>query len=126
MGKPWIAVDFDRTLATYESGLWPDIGQPIPEMVERVKEWIAQGKKVKIFTARVDDLLRDREYGTDYPSNDYVVDVAQRMSIELFCLEHIGVILTATNRKDFDCEEIWDDKAVQVVPNVGARVINLT
>ena len=49
--KGWIGVDLDGTLAVYYD--WEIIGDPIPLMVERVQQWLKEGKHVKIFTARV-------------------------------------------------------------------------
>ena len=51
--KDWIGVDLDGTLAEYHG--WNDgkIGEPIQLMVERVKRWLAEGKSVRIMTARV-------------------------------------------------------------------------
>ena len=51
-----IALDMDKTLAHHESG-WgiKYIGEPITPMVNKVKEWLAKGYKVSIFTARVCD-----------------------------------------------------------------------
>ena len=52
----WIGVDLDGTLARYEQYEGPmSIGEPIPEMVDRVKAWLAAGREVRIFTARVSD-----------------------------------------------------------------------
>ena len=51
----WIGVDLDGTLAEYGGWKGPDhIGPPVPKMLERVKSWIAEGRDVRIFTARVD------------------------------------------------------------------------
>ena len=47
-------MDLDGTLAHYEG--WNGvnhIGAPLAPMVERVKKWLAAGKTVKIFTARM-------------------------------------------------------------------------
>ena len=54
MSEGWIGVDLDGTLAEYLG--WQGmghIGEPIAPMVERVKAWLAEGKDVRIFTARV-------------------------------------------------------------------------
>ncbi|MGD0238350.1 MAG: hypothetical protein ABSC55_27925 [Syntrophorhabdales bacterium] len=49
----WIGVDLDGTLAEYHGWIGiHHIGKAITPMVERVKRWIGEGKKVKIFTAR--------------------------------------------------------------------------
>lgn len=50
----WIGVDLDGTLAHYEG--WKGVehvGAPVPAMLQRVKDWIAKGVEVRIFTARV-------------------------------------------------------------------------
>lgn len=50
----WIGVDLDGTLAYYDG--WKGehhIGDPIPEMLDRVKGWLEQGYEVRIVTARV-------------------------------------------------------------------------
>jgi hypothetical protein len=104
--KGWIAVDLDGTLAYYVSGQWPKIGAPIMPMVERVKRWLAEGKEVRIMTARVS--------GSDWRSED--------KRIRAYCLEHIGQELEVTCRKDFDMIEQWDDRAVQVIPNTGRTI----
>lgn len=49
----WIGVDLDATLAEYHG--WGDgsIGQPVELMLRRVTGWLAEGREVRIFTARV-------------------------------------------------------------------------
>lgn len=50
----WIGVDLDGTLAMYDGFKGPEhIGDPVPKMLERVKKWLAEGREVRIFTARV-------------------------------------------------------------------------
>ena len=108
MSNGWIGVDLDGTLAHYDG--WrgeAHIGAPIPAMVERVRRWLAQGREVRIFTARV--------------SHPDQVDAAVE-AIEAWCLEHIGVVLPITNAKDYEMIELWDDRAVQVVMNTGEPV----
>lgn len=40
----WIGVDLDGTLAHYDGWKGADhIGEPIPAMVERVKQWLSEG-----------------------------------------------------------------------------------
>lgn len=109
----WIGVDLDSTLAVYDGWKGPyHIGEPIPAMVARVKAWIAQGRDVRIFTARV----------TDRPTNEDGTphDLSMvRDRIEKWCHEHIGQILSITNVKDWHMMELWDDRCVQVRPNTG-------
>ena len=103
--KPWIGVDLDGTLAHYDDWQGPEhIGAPIAPMVARVKRWIAEGRDVRIFTARVH---RD--------------DGANRQHIEAWCAEHLGCVLPVTNEKDWDMIEVWDDRAVQIITNTGRR-----
>lgn len=108
-----IGVDLDGTLARYEG--WKGaahIGAPIPRMLERVKGWLAEGKEVRIFTARV--------YHDGMSVRVHEASVA-RSAIAAWCKEHIGLELRITNVKDYAMYELWDDRAVQVVPNTGER-----
>jgi len=101
----WIGVDLDGTLAEY-SGWKPgdhSIGKPIQPMVDRVKEWLRTGHKVKIMTARVSP-----------PTNDDVIP-----DIQKWCHEHIGQVLEVTSTKDYAMIELWDDRAVRVKANEG-------
>lgn len=106
INKPWIGVDLDGTLAHFDR--WEGIahiGEPIWPMVARVKQWIAEGRRVKIFTARI---FRD----------GIVVQDAVK-AVEDWCYQHIGQRLEVTNIKDLHMIELWDDRAVQVGPNTG-------
>ena len=113
----WIGVDLDGTLAKYnqfEGELI--IGEPVPKMVERVKEWLRLGKEVRIFTARV-----YLEHENIHSAR--TVRVAQiKRTIEQWCAKHVGQVLPITYKKDFNMVELWDDRAVQVIPNTGIRV----
>jgi hypothetical protein len=89
-GGGWIAVDLDGTLAHYEG--WVDelhIGQPIHLMVARVRAWLAEGKDVRIFTARVATGPGNRSKN----SVNVIVD-----AIDKWCIEHLGRALPVTNR----------------------------
>ena len=114
MSGGWIGVDLDGTLAHYDG--WQGethIGEPIAPMVARVKAWIAAGTTVKIVTARVSPgINRDgtyREIG------------AFRKALDEWCEQHLGARLAVTHSKDFSMIELWDDRAVQVIPNTGLR-----
>lgn len=103
----WIGVDLDGTLAEHNTeGHYKatKIGKPIPKMVSRVKEWLKDGKQVKIFTARAD-------------GGGPVIH-----AIKVWCKKHIGQELEVTNVKDRFCVEIYDDRARQVVHNSGELV----
>lgn len=107
----WYGVDLDGTLAEYH-GWNPEIGQPIPKMVKRVKKWLEQGRDVRIFTARV----------SRFPDTTDEHVAAVRKKIEDWCEEHLGVVLPITNVKEHGLVELWDDRAVQIIPNTGKRV----
>lgn len=108
---PWTGVDLDATLAVYDYWRGPThVGEPIPKMVTRVKAMLARGDKVKIFTARA-----NRE------GRPLVECLQQEEVIKAWCQKHLGAVLEITCKKDFACVQIWDDRAVQVVPNTGER-----
>lgn len=104
-GSPWIGVDLDGTLSEdvrrdggYDLG--DEIGDPIEPMLKRVKAWLAEGKTVKIFTARA-SVPRQVE------------------RVKRWMAQHGLPDLEVTNTKDFGMIELWDDRCVQVARNVG-------
>lgn len=108
MTHGWIAVDLDGTLAHYDGWKGIDhIGEPVPLMVARVKAWLADGRDVRIFTARVADGA-----------------IETRTFIVEWCAKHIGQALPITNVKDFGMVELWDDRCVQIELNTGRRMDN--
>ncbi len=101
----WIGVDFDGTLVKYDGWNNGEIGEAIPLMLDRIKEWLAKGIKVKIMTARanVPELIP--------PVQDW--------------LEKQGLPrLEVTATKDFAMIELWDDRCVPVIVNTGVIGIN--
>ncbi len=106
MSGPWIAVDFDGTLSKH-AGSIDRCGDPIPEMVERVKRWLAEGRLVKILTARV-----------SVPEEA----VGQRLMVQGWCYQHIGTALEVTCSKDYSMIELWDDRAVSVERDTGRQL----
>jgi hypothetical protein len=115
----WIGVDLDGTLAEYHGWNNGVIGRPIPLMVERVKKWLAEGVTVKITTARV-SILGGHSLESNRSANDEFAR-EQTEIIKAWCLEHIGAELEVTYCKDFAMIELWDDRAIQVIPNTGRR-----
>lgn len=116
----WIAVDLDGTLAQYDG--WVNethIGEPVPVMAARVREWLANGKDVRIFTARVFD-----GYVTGGNKARKSADEI-RSVIQDWTQKHFGVRLQVTCMKDYGMVELWDDRAVQVIPNTGSRADGL-
>ena len=104
--KGWIGVDLDGTLAHYNGWYGPaHIGEPVPAMMARVKVWLAEGREVRIFTARA-----------SVP--EYVPFVTQ-------WLEKQGLpALQVTNVKDFAMLTLWDDRCIQVETNSGKPIIS--
>lgn len=106
MSDSWYAIDLDGTLAHFDE--WKgveNIGEPIAPMVERVKKFIEEGKDVRIFTARA-----------SLPNK---LEAIQH--IDKWCKTHIGQTLPVTCVKKFGLVELWDDRAIQVIPNTGNR-----
>jgi hypothetical protein len=96
-GEGWVGVDLDGCLAFYDGYKGDDhVGEPIMPMVERVKQWIAEGRDVRIFTAR-----------KPHPA------------IRKFCHDNLGKILPITNIKDRHMQLLIDDRAVGVRRNTG-------
>jgi hypothetical protein len=109
----WIGVDLDGTLAYYDTWRGPThIGEPVPLMVERVKQWLWDGKDVRIFTARANTL-------------DPLELTQVLTAIMDWCLVHIGVPLVVTCEKDMHMIELWDDRCVQVQQNTGELMVDV-
>jgi hypothetical protein len=104
-GSPaWIGVDLDGTLACWEPGNYPDhIGPPVAVMMDQVRQMLADGWRVKIFTARA-------------------ADPEQLVLIQQWLRSHGLPPLEITNAKDFNMVRLYDDRCVQVEPNTG-RII---
>lgn len=95
--KSWIGVDLDGTLAHYDHYRGDEyIGEPITPMVDRVKQFIKEGKDVRLFTAR-----------QPHPA------------IRRWMTKHLGVILPITNVKDQYMQALYDDRAIGVERNTG-------
>lgn len=116
----WIGVDLDGTLAEYDGWKGENhIGEPVPAMAFRVRKWLADGRDVRIFTARVSG---DAQWIGPVGIPEPMTKSEARKEIEAWCLKHFGVVLPVTCQKDYAMVELWDDRAVQVVPNTGKRV----
>ncbi len=118
MTNKWLVVDFDKTLATYENGTfaWKNptlLGDPIISMVAKVQRKLDEGVRVKIFTARVAPLF------VNYGPYQLELATKAKKAIEHWCLVVFGQVLEVTALKDHECDEIWDDRCRQVVPNAG-------
>jgi hypothetical protein len=101
-GERWTGVDLDGTLALASDG-WPEpdeIGEPIEQVMLWVKRSMANGNKIKIFTARAG-------WDESVPH------------VEAWLKKHGLGGLEITNVKDMYCDRILDDKAIQVLRNSG-------
>jgi hypothetical protein len=109
-----ILVDLDGTLAMHVSGNHAAglIGEPIQAMVAIVKEWLFEGRDVRVFTARA------------YPDNSISGNeiVVKMAAVREWCQVHLGRPLTVTCMKSPDCDAIYDDRAYHVEHNTGLIV----
>lgn len=114
MGRGWIGVDLDGTLARSDGSWHPDggIGDPVDGMVTRVMKMLGDGVDVRIFTARV-ELVFD---GCD----EYRIGPEEQVKkIEDWCERHLGRVLPITCVKDYRMTELYDDRARQVEKDEG-------
>lgn len=112
----WIGVDFDGTIAyqVYNRTSPYELGEPIIEMVNRVKDWISKGYEVKLLTARMNkmsSLGMERDL------------VKMERILKDWCFKHVGVELECTNMKDGWMDVLWDDRAVTADPNTGQSTV---
>lgn len=105
---PWVGFDLDGTLAEHGKYQGPDhIGTMIQKMKDILIEWLKQGYRVKIMTARMGHAeLRD-----------------EARTIIQDWLEANGLPrLEVTCKKDYKMIRLYDDRAVQVIPNTGVTL----
>jgi hypothetical protein len=110
----WIGIDLDGTLAVYDG--WKGaqhIGEPIPAMVERVKQWLSEGLAVRIFTARV--------WHDGNPERHLEAKIAEE-AIHDWCVKVFGHALPITCTKDYGMIVLYDDRCVQVEANTGRLI----
>ena len=148
-GKGWYGFDLDGTLAKYDKWEGIDhIGEPVKPMVDLIKKMHAEGKVVKILTARVShrhNVNTDPSLGPDGPKDIY--DGEQSVStfarhddgtpacavkrkyasdfIREWCEANLGFIPEITHEKDHLMLELYGDRVKQVVPNEGLLVEDL-
>jgi len=107
----WIGVDLDGTLAHFDMDRWERegysyIGRPLIPMVMLVNRLLAEGKKIKIFTARV----------CTHP--DLAIPYIRRWLLEA----GLPGDLEITNMKDWYMDLLYDDRCIQVIHNTGFPV----
>lgn len=112
----WIGFDLDGTIAEHdlENDYDPNvIGNPIPNMIEKLKEYLSKGIKCKILTARVSGLHNNfNKEARDEAIASYWV-------IEDWIKKHLGYILEITSSKDYNMLWFYDDRCVQVERDTG-------
>ena len=149
-GKGWYGFDLDGTLAKYDKWEGIDhIGEPVKPMVDLIKRMHAEGRVVKILTARVapraNAEYKDREKCAppDYVTTAdfsclsataktwvenmylYLDTWGAREFIIDWCLKNLGFLPEITHEKDHLMLELYDDRVKQVVPNEGLLVEDL-
>src|SRR3990167_968348 len=93
--KPWIGVDCDGCLAQGEGRDGDPIGDPYPDILALVQQWLGEGRGGRIFTAR---------------ANSY----EGRSTVMAWLIQQGLPPLRVTNQKDYECALILDDRARQV------------
>ena len=107
LSEEHILLDLDGTLAEYRRWQGPaHIGEPVPAMLKRLRDWLTHGRDVKIFTARVSS--------PEEAERDFAYD-----AIQTWLHKHLGMGLAVTCVKTFTATEIWDDRAITVQRNEG-------
>ena len=149
-GKCWYGFDLDGTLAEYDKWEGIDhIGEPVKHMVDLIKKMHAEGRVVKILTARVapraNAEYKDREKCAppDYVTTAdfsclsataktwvenmylYLDTWGAREFIIDWCLKNLGFLPEITHEKDHLMLELYDDRVKQVIPNKGLLVEDL-
>lgn len=134
-GKGWYGFDLDGTLAKYDKWEGIDhIGEPVKPMVDLIKKMHAEGKVVKIMTARVAPCrLEDGTIGeqftwlTSEPSSDPDAKYTATQYIQDWCEEtaQLGFVPEIVYQKDHLMLELYDDRVKQVVLNNGILVEDL-
>jgi hypothetical protein len=109
--EDWVGVDLDGTLSrTDNPGHFAPpypLGEPVVSMLEMVKSLLAAGVTVKIFSARA----------CEPAGIPLIQDWAERHGLGR---------LEVTNQKDFNLIRFYDDRAIQIYPNLGLSVTAAT
>jgi hypothetical protein len=99
------AFDLDGTLAIDDEPKNHNyIGPAIPSMIERVHKMLDDGENVEIFTARV---YPGKHSTPEFTIRQWLYFNGLPPSLNITCLKHRKIAY------------IWDDRAIQVIPNTG-------
>lgn len=105
MNKGYVAFDFDKTIAVRNSGdSIFKAGAPIRAMVDLMKKYLSEGRKVKVLTARKGEL--------------------QQRPVVKFLKDNGFPPLEVINCKDSNLDILYDDKCIQVELNTGELTID--
>jgi len=141
-GQGWYGFDLDGTLAVYDGWHGIDhIGQPVKPMIDLIKRLHAEGKVVKIVTARVaprklgdgtvglesamissEDMRQFYNGKDDNPfenGNVTHVRLNAKEVVAYWCSKNLGFIPEIVYQKDYLMLSLFDDRVVQVEPNTG-------
>lgn len=112
----WYGFDLDGTIAdnTNHAFGYGNIGKPIKPMISLMKRLHRQGCDVRIFTARLGDVGKNRA------NQRALID-----HIWKWCDRNLGFRPQITDRKDASMECIYDDRARQVIRNKGIDMSNV-
>jgi len=122
--QSWVGFDLDGVLAHYVSGQAShfQIGDPIPENIERCRAVMRLGYEVRIFTARVDGGLVYQRL--DPTVDNRTVEVYRQVKmietmIQEWTIKHLGESLAVTCIKDAAMIALYDDRVIQIEKNTG-------
>jgi len=103
--RGWIGIGLDGVLAERTAeGLRGEIGRPVANMVARVRDWVDyKGLRVCVLTPRA-------------------ATAEGAAKVEAWLRKNDLDWLDFTHAKDLHMVEFWDDRAVQVISNLGTRV----
>lgn len=114
--KEWFGFDLDGTLAEYRQGEWKGykvIGKPIARICNVAKRLHADGKTVRILTARVSDA----SVSEGEASLADIKDVIWK-----WCDRNLGFRPEIVAEKDHHLNQFYDDRCLEVVRNDGILV----
>lgn len=96
----WLGVEFDGVLAQVQAGeRLPQPGDPVPAMLNRVRQWLMVGIDVRVFSNRAAD--------------------PDQLTVVENWLAANGLSLPVTCEKDFQMSVFYDARAVHVIHNSG-------
>lgn len=102
-----IGFDLDGTLARYVHGQFPQIGDPVPAMLDRLRQHLELGHDCRVMTARVCRAQDTDEYRE------------QHALVTAWLVAHVGRALPITCEKDYSMIALYDDRAIAVEKNTG-------